>query len=811
MLKKIKIKLCRIALPIVVIILALPVMIIPLMNSGFIGDDTLSSLARSSLVLNNKTVLQQYIDYFNTMSASRLTVLQLYFLLFVVFGGKLIYLKLWVAGLFLVMLAAMYGLTRAYGLSKIASLISCICLIGFIQFRDYGDPLLAFYGITPLSIIVLLLGLCFTVKYNQNTNVRYIILGNLMLLLSILTYEYNIAILAILLFIIFLKKRNNSKIIFMSVWPAVIFALAYVVLTLYFRGVAVGQQVEYHSAYAPSFDYIAVLKSFSLQLISSLPFSNIIFKKIPYSYLALNISIALTLSVFFALIAYVLHFYLKTAEVKPPSINNKLIDSIGLINFTILLIFVPAAIISISPKYQSESTFGNPYTNSLYFSVGLSILCACLYDKYLKNNKFIPTIALLIISISYGLNYVGNSYIVDKINEFWGYPRQLAQDAMISGIFSDIGDKPVIISSQNYPWSIAPFYKEYSGINVNQKFYQGAPGMMILSAESKSNILSGVDAGNSGQHTVYLDDFPFLKQNFKFFDGEYFHFEFENSNPSAYYLKYIKTGNGDGVIASCRIRRLIANQDYVPLVLCDNFRFFAQSTNARSFERPFFVSIHAYATDGNFIGSYDLDPSVFQIQKNKLGVLGNYKARHKEILIDPNSISLDWNNRPLNLSISIPKDFFKDGQCSSDAVHFRNSNMILSVLPKDKWAISICFSLDKSLNSFQPEFSHVIGNHPGRSFDGFVFQKSHMEPNTYELTYGNGEKWNTLGKFNISDQNKHRLQVSYDGKLLSARMDGKKIGLTADDYSQSSLPLQIGGTLGGGRSFIGNVYGLSVE
>jgi hypothetical protein len=72
------------------------------------------------------------------------------------------------------------------------------------------------------------------------------------------------------------------------------------------------------------------------------------------------------------------------------------------------------------------------------------------------------------LAISFGINYVGNQDIVNKINEFWDNPRSTAVLAMRNGIFSDLPQKPVILTSINYPWSIAPFYNQYSNVVPDQ-------------------------------------------------------------------------------------------------------------------------------------------------------------------------------------------------------------------------------------------------------------------------------------------------------------------------------------------------------
>jgi len=790
------------------IILAIPTILIPLFSSGFIGDDTLSSLVRATLQLNQETIVGQYVENFNVMKTSRVTLLQPYYFLFLIIGGEVLYLKIWVTAIVIGLIFTIYNFCKYFNIGVGNSIIAALSFIAMLQFRDYGDPVLAFYGITPLSILALLWGIiCLRELFNDNNGIKKLAVINLILIISGQLYEFNIVIL-VLTFITFLctLKCNILKII-MRVMPATIFFTTFFIASIYFRFFSEIINPEYQSAYSPSLNALVFIKTVAIQLISSLPFSNIIFNKITYNFGFNDIYLGILLFILFFLILLItrknINKYLNDLK---DAKENKAYEKLNVLLITLYIVLIPTFLISLSPKYQAETTYGSPYTNSLYFVVGLSFVIGIL-STYLKKTF---NLLCIFLAISFGFNYVGNQDIVNKINVFWDNPRSTAVLAMKNGIFSDLQPKPVIFTSINYPWSIAPFYKQYSSVVPDQLFYQGAPGMIFSPRKNIVNPLSGVKHNSLNDDSDLLDDFPYLKSQLKSTNGNFYNFAFRGDESKAYFFNYSEIHKETGGISVCRIKELIANQNQFAAVLCDEFSIFYKFKNNISENSDnFTVNLDAYYShNGKKIGHFEMDQSSFITTRFKNGILFKYKKKDNNILIDGKSINVKNENPWINKSIALKNNFINS--INLDGIDFQKSTLSLNPIYDNlPTRILIKFSLGPTLNAFQPEFSHIAGNHPGNGFQGFVFQKVFTSVNEYEFTYGNGKEWKSLGIININDLKVHTLDIHLSKNHIELIFDNKKIS-SGNDYLNSALPLQIGGLQSGGRNFIGKFYSVNV-
>jgi hypothetical protein len=286
-----------------------------------------------------------------------------------------------------------------------------------------------------------------------------------------------------------------------------------------------------------------------------------------------------------------------------------------------------------------------------------------------------------------------------------------------------------------------------------------------------------------------------------YFDGEYYHFNFGNDS-RIYYFDYQSKSINSGFAVMCRIRKISANQKYISSVLCDNLSIFNKNFEFLSY------SLNAISQVNNRIENFIINDSYFEIiktvPKGKLLTKNNFG---ENIFIDPNSISPLSEYRPRSESI-------KYGNSISDRVYLKNNLLLYDPITWDvskSMTIEFKYSLGTFLNAFQPTFSHIIGNHPGNGFDGFIFQKKHLSQNEYVFSYGNGSRWIDLKTFIIEDTNVHSLKlvISNDGvKLFN---DGLMVGESSSIYSNSNLPIQIGGLSPGIRFYNGYVFDLKIN
>lgn len=773
---------------IIVFILLIPGIIIPLLHSGYAGDDTLSSLVRSSLALNNESLLERYVENIKLMSPSRLGLTQVYLFLFYCIGGSLIALKIYNALLIFLLLFYFFKLIKFISGDEILALISCTTFISLIQFREYGDPILAFFGITSLSLLTVVMAIYYGLNSLEKNSQKNTVLANVTILISSQMYEYNIFILLLLFISIKIFLKLNILYIFRKFSISIVIISLYIAATLYVRSNPLTEDNSiFHSAYQVSFSVYLILKSFFVHLVTILPLSNIYINNIlNANYIYYLIFASVTLPVF---------YFINFKKIDIPFKKLSLLIVIGLVLFV-----VPTLLISMSPKYQQEINFGMTYTNSLYMAAGLAITLSSIIYRY-ANTKFISLYVGLMFTIII-LNIFVNNEVVRRLNTFWHFPRNIAVEAMKAGLFNGVqGANPVIISGVNYPWSISPFYYEYGNIKANQRFYQGAPGMLFSTKKLERSLLAGDKSEDQVAVGSYVNDFPYLSSHIKKFDGTFYHMSFD-SNSNAYFFNYTSTAIDSGKAIFCRIREMVANQNDISSVLCDSFKVFIKDASLLS---PPNFQMLSYPSNGK-------SPLMlnFSIENTVASTLtsGSFMYEHKgdnfKNFVDPNSINIDNTKLHSNVITKGPSPFDNKINLARNIINFH------PIKYADNFTLEFVFSLDELKNSYQNSNAHLFGNHPGNGFQGFVCYKSLVGLNTYAIDYGDGRSWKNIGLFEIQDTNIHKIVLKIKGGMVSAYLDSNLIGASSSKYSHSLSPLLVGGMPTNSRLFRGNFYNLSI-
>lgn len=786
--------------------------IFPLFNTGFNGDDTLNSLVHANLRLNHEGVFEKYIANFNYWKSSRVLVVQMYYFVFLITGGSLLALKLYVAILVLACLYMFSIIVKEITKSNDLAALSLLCFLAMIQFRDYGDPILAFHGITPLSLFFILLSVYYLIRLFKEHNRSNLIIANLALIFSTQLYEYNIIIVFILYLIFLVFIKYDFRKLVKAFYPSLIIISSFIIISLYFRFNAdiSHTQEKFHESYVVSNDIYKISNTFLISLKSSLPLANIYYKYDDFKFYLFNNLVYYSLIFpIFLLLPFI--FFKKYQNIKNTFCKNIL----WILFFALIMISVPTLLISLSPKYQLELKPGLVYTNGFYVSFGYSIFLLILIYIFLigktKYSKLLRFSTILVLFIIVFLNYLNNMQVVDKVNTFWKNPRKLAEDSMKFGIFKNLSKNPIIISAVNYPWSIAPFYNQYSGIVPNQKFYQAAPGMFFTSKRDDRNILID-DKGSYINSYNIVGQFIGLSKFFKFYDGEFYHFEIpdgENIN----FLDYKSIGGKQGYAISCKIRKLSVNQNSINGVYCGDTSIYYENDFEDNLN-PSITFNYINNAEGRFnVASSSIGSEVYStIKKSKNKLLLNFNDKNKNILLDPYSIVIspfsinNFYSSIITSSLTNDKYFEIKGHTTFN----NNYAQFAGTLNSKHYLIDIKFSLNSTLNAFQKEFSHIIGNHPGRGFDGFVFQKKYLSNDSYVLSYGNGTNWIELFTINLNDTKIHNLRLEINEKNLSAQIDGGHIS-NVSDFSSSPMPIQIGGLSSGSRAFIGIIHDIKIK
>ena len=85
-----------------------------------------------------------------------------------------------------------------------------------------------------------------------------------------------------------------------------------------------------------------------------------------------------------------------------------------------------------------------------------------------------------------------------------------------------------------------------------------------------------------------------------------------------------------------------------------------------------------------------------------------------------------------------------------------------------------------------------------------------MTRDEYVFSYGDGKKWIEFGTVTIADEKIHVLQIEINERGVQVKNDDVVMGASSIQYSDSRMPLQLGGLASGGRYFNGKINELYI-
>ena len=301
--------------------------------------------------------------------------------------------------------------------------------------------------------------------------------------------------------------------------------------------------------------------------------------------------------------------------------------------------------------------------------------------------------------------------------------------------------------------------------------------------------------------------------------GDNFIMEFDNNR--TYYFDYRSDSNSSGYAWLCRLKYLVANNENIDSALCDQLKVYVQEPERSALKKHGYLLLAIRNTPSDASRLKILSQEKFKISRiDRVSSFYEIDYSDNGIFIDAKKVLPIAIKHELEGSLSL--DF--DGTVKLEperefttlfheviGVQLGEKTLNLDSIPTfKKLSIKMRYSLGEEGNIFQPQFAHIIGNHPGRGFDGFVFQKRHMAKDEYVFSYGNGENWIEVGSVTISDQNIHVLEIDINENGVQVKHNGAIIGTSSTKYSDSKMPLQLGGLIRGGRYFEGKIYELYI-
>jgi hypothetical protein len=530
-------------------------MLLPLMNSGFFGDDAANSFIKGTLQYTNHSVSQAILgEYKYWLSMGRLFIIApLYgYSLFALVNNLTLYKSLIILSVIINIILFGYFI-RIITKSTPLSLLSMLIMPMFFQFRNFHDPIMSFAMIQQNLFSFIMLSLISLLIYIKNNKNIYLIFSLGMYLLSMLTYEVALPFFLLHFLIIYAYSPNSRIILKLRLFlPFFLLSLTCILIPILIRiylGIPIigsGEYNTFSSGYVPSNNIMAFLITFAKQTIAAFPLSYQIPKFLsvpPYSF---NDTIRLINreSAIIAII-YLLSCLIILKEVLRDSVEKKIstLDMQHLLIMGLLILILPSILVALSPRYQKEVYWSVGYLPVYISYFGVAIITICIisfiFNKMSQFNKRIGLglliLIAIIISITGALTYANNEVVIETLNHGWLYPRLIIEDAQKDGLFKIVPNGSILLVDSRNPWWEQPgFYLMHSGVRLGYVGSNGAHSGDYVSDNLPRTAFIGNSSSRSSYHFSEMDN--------------------------VFYLRYEANARNDGYAVLGRIRDLRASR-----------------------------------------------------------------------------------------------------------------------------------------------------------------------------------------------------------------------------------------------------------
>lgn len=309
-----------------------------------------------------------------------------------------------------------------------------LALLALLQIRDSIDPLAAFAGFSQSVGILLILSLLMLHKWHESKSVGWLAISSLTAALSLTFYEINSVYVPIAVVTILASNRSR-KIRDISI--VIVPFLAFMAASLYVKQASLplyaGSQVG---------SLGAVPATFFKQLFATLPGSFYVsvgkHEFLPRElFMAASTSqLAWGVMILWSVIAIVA---LRSKHTKSPV---RLLPVFA----ALMLLIVPAVLISISAKYQLSLTWGYAHIPVYYQYFGLAFLLAASIDRIAQGRiAKLAMVCVPLAGLGVALNWTMNMHQSAKWDLVLREPRDSLVRAMQNGIFDEVRDGDIVL------------------------------------------------------------------------------------------------------------------------------------------------------------------------------------------------------------------------------------------------------------------------------------------------------------------------------------------------------------------------------
>ena len=549
-------------------------MISPILRSGFISDDSINSFVKGSISYNHQTLTSYIYNWIKVFQATGrfapLVLVNVYTLF--TFINDLYQYKLTILIFVIIDLIAFCYFIKLVTVSSSLSILSILIAPLFFQFRPYHDPILSFNLLMQLIFLYTIVSLISLIIYLRGNKRKYLILSLLLYLLNLLTYEitYPFFILHFLI-IYYMIKVKDIKYMIKLASPFLILSLLCISIPIFMRihaGVPFiggSNHATWGSAYIPNSDINIYMITLMKQTIAAFPLSYSINYIANISFIGLKSFFSMD-TIIIMITFFFLYFILSQRMLKELSeLQLKPFNVKGLTTFGIGLLFLPNILISLSPKYQAELTWGTNAYLPVYISYfGSIIIIICIINSiYIRigyNRKnYIFAISMMIaviFSLTGAITYNSNLSTIENLNHAWLYPRILIEDGIKNGLFESVPEDSILLVDSDRMWD--------------------QPGFFIMNSDVRFRyVWSNYLASNGYDLRQGLSKiFPKFAINGSIGDKR-FHF---SESDKVFYLRYSSSDRQNGYAGYAvfgKVKDLIASNKTLDSILADHLHVYA--------------------------------------------------------------------------------------------------------------------------------------------------------------------------------------------------------------------------------------------
>jgi hypothetical protein len=517
----------------------------PLLDSGFVGDDSPNSVgvAKSALEVQGKgfgEIVHRFVDSIPRWASSgRFFPLSAY-------GGPLFFfvdenplaLKLFVLALVLLDLCLLAYLTTQVTGSRALGILAILITPLLLQFRVavYHDPIVAYSGLLQVVVTYVLISLVLFLIYLRSAKRRYLIASLVVYAASLLTYEITIPLFLLHMTVAWLyPKRYSLREAARRSWPYAALAGATVLLAVglrltyrvalsgraadYLQGVAAGAD-RAAGAYVPSYSPVLILRTLAHQVSAALPLG---FQELGVSVRGLFPSFSADMAARPAFNLLLVTGYVAVTVVvgwqlrRDISARSRAFRPGLLVGLGVGFLVLPNVLIALSPRYQTETAWGIGYLPVYASCFGMALLLLALtcglYRLAARAKRSVVVSAVVTVLLAAGLGYVAvvnhenNRISVETANVNVWYARDMVTTAMERGLLNGLPSGSTLVMSGVMPWDVPEFFSAHGDIGVAsvtaltdfaKDLSQGAPTSVAGDGTATYRV-------SPGQNSFYLE------------------------------------------------------------------------------------------------------------------------------------------------------------------------------------------------------------------------------------------------------------------------------------------------------------------